>query len=73
MPFDFTKLPGEQLGVPGEAGPGFHGLDAGGIVFGVLLLLGAAGVLFLLVSRRTRSEPVPHREPEHERPWWMQP
>jgi len=73
MPFDFTKLPGEQLGSPSGMGTGGHSLSAGSVVLGVLLFLGAAGGLFLLVSRQKRSEPVPNREAEHERPWWMQP
>jgi len=43
MPFDFTKLPGEQLGGIGMTEPGCPSFGAGSAVFGVLLFVAAAG------------------------------
>jgi len=74
MPYDFTKLPGEQATDSAlQAGVNQRGDSASSSSWPLILLSGAILVLgIILVPKlmaRSREEPRREAEPQ-ERPWW---
>ena len=70
MAFDFTKLPDQQAPAAPMSNARAPAFSAGGLVLGAVILLGAAGLAFFLISRGSQGSRPEQLQDAAETPWW---